>query len=216
VGKAVPRLRRALALAAATYNAYPEGITWANQVVAALGATDPRRPGYERLAYPTAYYGDVLDGARDTGLDPVTVWSIMRQESLYDPLAVSRADARGLLQLLPATLRRMIREGSHPEASVDVLFRPDVNILLGTRFFSERLREFGGALGPALASYNAGESKAQEWIELADGDTEAVFLECIGYPETYGYLRRIGWIDWLYRYHYGTAPAPAGGEAGSR
>ncbi len=142
------------------------------------------------------------------------MWAIMRQESLYDPLAVSRADARGLLQILPATLARIDREeGRSVPRPVADLFRPEVNIPLGVRFFADRRREFGGDVLPALASYNAGEGKARQWIARADGDVDEVFVECIGYPETYGYVRRIVWLAWVYRTYYaGLESSPATGR----
>jgi len=203
-----PGVSRALALAAATYDVYPEGVAWARRALLEFPSADPRRSCYERLSYPAAFYGDVSRRAVENDLDPAILWGIMRQESLYDPLAVSRADARGLLQILPATLERILRERGEPPAPVSSLFRPTVNIELGARFFADRYREFDHRLLPALASYNAGEGKARQWLELAGGDPGEVFLECIGYPETYGYVRRIVWLSWIYRHSY--RPADAG------
>ncbi|NNF06219.1 MAG: lytic transglycosylase domain-containing protein, partial [Candidatus Eisenbacteria bacterium] len=196
------RFYRVLALASATYGIYPEGVSWARAAAQNLSSGDPRRVGYDRLSYPAAFYDAVSHWSKDRGLLTDEVWAMMRQESLYDPHAVSRAGARGLLQIMPSTLERMINQGDYPPATADVLFRPLVNIELSTRFFKDRLTEFDDMLLPALASYNAGEGKSHQWLERSQGDPNEMFLECVGYPETYGYIRRIVWMAWLYRSYY--------------
>ena len=134
---------------------------------------------------------------------------------MYDPVAVSRVGALGLMQIMPATLNRITTEAGLPPMGPEALFRPQVNITLGIRFYAERLKEFSGQLLPTLASYNAGENKSWEWLERAGGDHQEVFMECIGYPETYDYVRRILWLKWLYRDYYGdeTRPSSVGLEA---
>jgi soluble lytic murein transglycosylase-like protein len=192
-----------LALTAAAYNIYPQGVQWARMAGRLLPSTHRFQTGFERLTYPAAYYGDVVREAHRHGVDPVNVWALMRQESFYDPVAVSRAGALGLMQIMPYTSSRITSEAGLPPVSVDALFMPRVNIALGTRFFSDRLEEFHRRLIPTLASYNAGEEKSREWLELAGGDHEEVFIECIGYPETYDYVRRILWLNWVYGDYYG-------------
>ncbi len=203
-----PNLVELLALAAAAHHIYPEGVRWANQALQTVPAGYPTHNGYARLAYPAAYYGEVESAARAAGVEPELVWALMRQESLYQPTAVSRAGARGLLQVTPATLARIVRESGSPPLPVEALFRPEINIPLGVGFLRDRLREFDGHLMPTLAGYNAGEGKAREWLERADGDSDEVFVECIGYPETYGYVRRVVWLTWIYRHYYTSGPPP--------
>ncbi len=209
LGRSLPTVVQSLALAAAVHDLYPEGVRWANQSLAVLPVAAGTRSGFERLAFPAAYYGTVTRAAAAHGTAPELVWAIMRQESLYDPLAVSRADARGLLQILPATLPRITAETGREPLPTEALFRPEVNVPLGVAFFAARRAEFDGALLPTLAGYNAGENKVRQWIALADGDTAEVFVECIGYPETYGYVRRIGWLAWVYRAYYASVDDPA-------
>ena len=193
----------ALTLAAVTYHLYPEAVRWADRTARLLGRDDPLWAGYRRLSYPPAFYAPVTRECARWGVEPALVWGIMRQESLYDPRAVSRAGALGLLQIMPATLGRLVQEGKHVPLAVEALHRPEVNLELGVRFLADRLEEFGGHLLPALASYNAGETKTRQWLQAADGDTEDLFLECIGYPETYRYVRRVLWLQWTYRRYYG-------------
>lgn len=203
LGRAIPSLNQALALTAAAFNVYPEGAQWARRAEDSLPQGHPLIPGFERLTYPPAYYGDVRREAARHGLDPFSVWALMRQESYYDATAISRAGALGLMQIMPATLGRMTAETGLPPVPVDALFVPRVNITFGTQFLADRLEDFRGKLLPTLASYNAGESKCREWMDRAGGDSREVFIECIGYPETYEYVRRILWLKWLYRDYYG-------------
>jgi soluble lytic murein transglycosylase len=215
LGRRIPSLVQSLALVAAAHNVYPEGVRWANLAARSLPAGHPHERGYQRLAYPAAYYSHVVREAARFGVDPWSLWALMRQESFYDPQAVSRAGALGLMQVMPATLRRVIAESGFVPVPVEALFEPRVNIAMGTRFFSDRLKEFSHRLLPTLASYNAGESKSWEWLDRAEGDAEEVYIESIGYPETYEYVRRILWLIWVYESYYdaGTGFSSSGSEA---
>ena len=198
----LPEVREILTLAAAEVHMYPEGIRWSQSVMLQHSSDDPQREGYRRLMYPAPYFFEVSQATRTYQLDPNLIWSQMRQESLYDPTAVSRAGAMGVMQIMPATLDTILAERGAPPQSPSILFNPRINIELGSGFFREMLDAYDGAVHPALASYNAGQFKCDEWLKLADGDTGVIFLECIGYPETYGYLRRIGWMRWIYKHAY--------------
>lgn len=203
LGRRYPSLLQSLALMAADYNVYPEGVRWAGQGELSLPRFHPHRLGYERLSFPAAYYRLVVDEAQKYGLNPWALWALMRQESFYDPGAVSRAGALGLLQVMPSTMQRILNESGMPAMDADALFVPRVNIALGAKYFADRLAEFSGELLPTLASYNAGETKCRQWLDQAGGDAEEVFIETIGYPETYDYVRRILWLTWVYEAYYG-------------
>jgi soluble lytic murein transglycosylase-like protein len=191
-----------LSLAASAYGLYPEAVDWAKQAIEATAPSDPHRVALRRLAYPAAHAGYVVTEANKYEIDPAWIWALMRQESFYNPNAVSRKGAMGLMQVMPTTLAQMTAERGMAPLQPDALLRPNTNIAFGTRFFAERLDEFDRKLPPTLASYNAGEAKSLEWIERAKGDGEAVFMESIGYPETYDYVRRILWNIWLYHRLY--------------
>jgi soluble lytic murein transglycosylase len=209
LGRNYPSLLQSLALMAAADNVYPEGVRWANQGARSLPRMHPHRLGYERLAYPAAYYRLVTDAAQRHALNPWALWALMRQESFYDPGAVSRAGALGLMQVMPATMQRLVNASGTPAMAADALFVPRVNIAMGARYFADRLDEFSGRLLPTLASYNAGETKCWQWLKQADGDAEEVFIETIGYPETHDYVRRILWLTWVYEAYYGAGSETA-------
>ena len=190
------------AVAASAFSLYPEATDWAKQALETTAPGDPHRIALRRLAYPAAHAGHVVTEATKYEIDPAWVWALIRQESYYNPKAVSKKGALGLMQVMPATLAEMTAERGLAPLPPDALFRPNTNIAFGTRYFAERLDEFDRKLPPTLASYNAGEGKSLEWIERAKGDGGEVFMECIGYPETYDYVRRILLNVWLYHRFY--------------
>ncbi|MHC1790721.1 lytic transglycosylase domain-containing protein [Solidesulfovibrio sp.] len=139
--------------------------------------------------YPRAYAGEVTAALAGSGIDPDIVYSLIRQESFFDPKAVSGAGAVGLMQLMPETAKAVGKKiGIRPGR--DDLFNPVVNIRLGVAFFRERLaRE--GSLAAALASYNAGENRVAVWNAGFGSLGEELFIELIPYTETRDYVRRI-------------------------
>lgn len=149
-----------------------------------------------RLLYP-APSGDLVDreSAR-AGLDASFVAAVIRQESAFQPRAVSSAGARGLLQIMPAVgaewARRLRLSGYHD----DRLFEPEVNLRLGTAYLKALLGRFPFR-GAALAAYNAGPSRAERW--LLPSDREDAFVERIPIGETRLYVKRILTLERFYR-----------------
>jgi soluble lytic murein transglycosylase len=141
-----------------------------------------------RAAYPRAFEGAVIDAARAQDLPPEMLWAIMRQESAYDPEALSYADAIGLMQLIPPTAERVAR-GLGVAFRREMLFDPGWN----TRFGASYVRTLEETLGVPLcfAGYNAGGSRVAEWL-AARGEMELdLFVEEIPYDQTRSYIRRV-------------------------
>lgn len=163
-----------------------------------------REPGFaNRWAWECLYpapYAEIVRGAEAReGLPPGLVHAVMRQESGFDPAAVSPALAEGLLQLLPTTARELARRNSVPfeEGS---LGRPAVNIDLGARYLSMLLRMWKGSLPLAVASYNAGPGAVSRWLEHAGPIEADVWVARIPYGETRTYVGRV--LGNLARYGY--------------
>ncbi len=148
------------------------------------------------LAYPRAYWITVEQIARQEALDPFVILAVAREESRFDPRAVSSAGAVGLMQLLPSTAREL-------DADVDFedLLDPQVSLRLGARYLAEQLRRFGD-LRLALVAYNAGPGRARALAARGIRDPDE-FIERVPYAETRAYLRRVlqsyGIYRWLYR-----------------
>jgi len=150
--------------------------------------------------YPRAYAGEVTAALAGSDINPDVIYSLIRQESFFDPKAVSGAGAVGLMQLMPETAKAIGKKiGIRPQRAD--LFNPIINIRVGTAFFRERLaRE--GTLAAALASYNAGENRVAVWNAGFGSLGEELFVELIPYTETRDYVRRITTNAMLYEKLY--------------
>ncbi len=149
--------------------------------------------------FPRAYWPRVVTAADTARLDPFVVLALMRQESLFDPAAVSPAAAYGLMQLLPTTASRVA--GRPVDASS--LFDPTTNITLGTRYLRQLLDRFDGNLAKALAAYNGGEDAVAKWERRAPGPATDEFVETISYRETRHYVKQVLGNYRRYRRLYG-------------
>ena len=137
--------------------------------------------------YPRAYWSRVTAAADAARLDPYVVLALMRQESMFDPDAVSPAAAYGLMQLLTTTASRVA--GTTVEARQ--LFDPTMNVTLGTRYLRQLLDRYDGNLAKALAAYNGGEDAVAKWERRAPGAPTDEFVETISYRETRHYVKTV-------------------------
>lgn len=159
---------------------------------------------YWEALFPRPYWSDLKRFSVANGLDPYLVASLIRQESEFNPLAVSRANAVGLMQLLPRTGKLVAHQEKMRHYYASELFTPTVNLELGTRYFRGMVDQFGGSFEYALAAYNAGTDRVQEW--LADGKYRDAqeFVESIPFTETREYVQAILRNASVYRQLYGT------------
>jgi soluble lytic murein transglycosylase len=152
------------------------------------------------LLYPRPYDREVAAAARLSRLPGELIYSVMRQESLYQAEAVSSAGARGLLQMLPETARRTARRWKRPQPRTADLFEPHTNVTLGAAHLRDLVDRFDGQTVVALAGYNAGPGASQRWLPGQSIDTD-VWVENIPYNETRSYVQRILWhsvvFGWL-------------------
>ncbi len=144
----------------------------------------------DRIQYPLApeYLGDC--DRKISGVDPLVLHSIIRQESRFQSNALSPAGAVGLMQLMPKTAAETARKERMSRPRRKDLLNPKRNVALGAAHFSRLLRDFKGDYLRAVAAYNAGESAVAKWWEAAKGDP-ALFLEGMTFRETRFYVRRV-------------------------
>jgi soluble lytic murein transglycosylase len=147
----------------------------------------PGREALWHLAWPRAFEGEVEAAAAARGVPPELVYAIMREESGFQPRALSPVGARGLLQLMPETAGRL---GEAPPAA-DALYEPALNVRLGTRLLGDLMATFRGRLSAAAAGYNAGAAPVGRWIAQAPDLADDEWVEAIPYDETRGYVRRV-------------------------
>jgi len=143
------------------------------------------------IVYPNRH-PDLIDrNLAGTGVDPNLIRGLIRQESFFEPDAVSGAGAVGLMQMMPATAKSQAEKYGEKGFKVDSLKDPAVNIRFGVRYFLERHQEYGGNVALTLASYNAGRVKLSVWKEFLGGLDPELFVEFIPYTETRDYVKRI-------------------------
>ncbi|HLV86357.1 MAG TPA: transglycosylase SLT domain-containing protein [Candidatus Sulfotelmatobacter sp.] len=157
---------------------------------------------YWEALFPRAYWTDLKKFSVANGLDPYLVASLIRQESEFNPLAVSRANAVGLMQLLPRTGKLVARQEKLRRYSDSQLFTPTVNLQLGTRYFRGMVDQFGGSFEYALAAYNAGSDRVEEWLGQGKYRDAPEFVESIPFTETREYVQAIMRNASVYRQLY--------------
>lgn len=160
------------------------------------------RPVMEGL-FPRPYWQQVKSYSTANGLDPYLVAALIRQESEFNPGAVSHANAYGLMQLLPSVGKKVAREVKMRPYSKNSLLQPTPNIILGTRFFRTMVDQNEGRVEYALAAYNAGQHRVNDWMD--DGDFKDVpeFVESIPFTETREYVQAIMRNVSVYKRLYG-------------
>ncbi|MFZ0805661.1 MAG: transglycosylase SLT domain-containing protein [Candidatus Sulfotelmatobacter sp.] len=158
---------------------------------------------YWEALFPRPYWSDLKRFSAANGLDPYLVASLIRQESEFNPVAISRANAVGLMQLLPRTGKLVAHEEKLKRYSPTQLFTPAVNLELGTRYFRGMVDEFGGSFEHALAAYNAGSDRVEEWMGGGPYRDSPEFVESIPFTETREYVQAILRNAAVYRQIYG-------------
>ncbi len=159
----------------------------------------PRTRWAWECAYPMPYADAVRDAEASERLAPGMLWAVMRQESAFDPNAVSPARAVGLLQLMPETARPIADELGLPHDDWR-LTSPAQAIRVGARALRKLLDDFHGSLTLAVAGYNGGAEPVERWASRAPGMQLDTFIERIPYKETRDYVIRV--MGNLARYGY--------------
>ncbi|MBI3024269.1 MAG: transglycosylase SLT domain-containing protein [Candidatus Tectomicrobia bacterium] len=142
------------------------------------------------------------------GADPLLVNAIIKAESSFDPNAFSPAGAMGLMQIMPGTGRSLAKRANVRFDSEAQLFDPELNVRLGSLYLAGLVKEFGGALIPAIASYNAGRAVVRRWWQKRGNEPLDVFIERIPYEETRNYVKRVLSYYREYRRIYGGSARP--------
>ena len=152
--------------------------------------------------YPVIYRETVLQHSKKRGVDPRFVLAIMKQESSFKAGAKSPAGARGLLQLVYDTAIKFNKAAGYPNLQPDDLYRPEVNIALGTEYMKFLKDEFDGLYEGIAASYNGGEDNALRWLNRSKPKDPGIFTAEIGFAETKNYVYKVMTNYRIYRELY--------------
>lgn len=153
-----------------------------------------------RIRFPTPFNAQVETANRLTQVDPTWIYAIIRQESSMNPRAVSRARAKGLMQLIPSTARRMARDVG-VVLSGDDIFNPNINTKLGAEYLNQMYQRFGN-IALASAAYNAGPGRVEQWM-VNDISDMPIWVEKIPFNETRKYVKHIAEYQQVYAKHLG-------------
>lgn len=146
------------------------------------------------LAHPL---GAIPSDANISGAGKALAYAVARQESEFNPEAVSGAGARGLLQLMPGTARKMARKAGLSYAPRKLTRDAAYNATLGATYLDDQLRRFDGSYVLTFAGYNAGPNRASEWVRRYGDprgkplDEVVDWIERIPYTETRNYVQRV-------------------------
>jgi soluble lytic murein transglycosylase len=152
-------------------------------------AAAPRQ--FWELLFPLPYRADLMRTAQQRDLDPYLLAGLIRQESEFNPQAVSRAKAYGLTQIRPATGRRFARTAGVSKVTTHVLSQPAANLKIGTSILRSLLDQQGGKVEQTLAAYNAGPQRVVEWMAWGTYREPAEFVESIPFTETRDYVQAV-------------------------
>lgn len=143
------------------------------------------------IAFPRIHHEQTLQLAQKFSLDPNLVWAVIRQESRYDPRAISPAGALGLMQVTPAAAGVAVTKGKVSAQAISDMLDPQQNIAHGIRILAKNFKSFQGKLVPAVASYNADIRKVRTWVKIFDKLKQDEFIESIPYQETRMYVKKV-------------------------
>lgn len=179
-----PALRLALIRLYASHGAYGRSVALAN-------GFSPQSEELIKYRYPLAYWEAIQKIAAEKEMDPYLILALIRQESVFDPKALSPASAFGLMQLLPSTAGRVAAQLGLPPPQREKLWDADLNLMLGSQYLKDLLKRYSNSLPKAIAAYNAGENAVDRWEQRIFTDDEEEFIELIPYRETRLYVKLV-------------------------
>jgi soluble lytic murein transglycosylase len=164
---------------------------------------DSAPASFWEMAFPLPFRSELERYCRARSLDVNFLAALIRQESEFNPRAVSSARAYGLTQILPSTGRQLSRKLGIRRFRTSMLYRPDINLNMGTYYLRALLDSLDGRAEAALASYNAGKSRVVAWLSWAGYKEPAEFIESIPFTETRNYIQTVLRNADIYRRLYG-------------
>lgn len=168
---------------------------WFDRAVFGLVNVDGRRYPEEqrlyRLRFPLHHDATIRREAARNSLDPAWVAAEIRAESVFDPNARSGADARGLMQVVPATGAAIAAKIGQPWRGGDTLYDADANIAIGSAYLRQLMDRYGGKPYQVIAGYNAGPTPLNRWMSQRPAMDPDFWIETISYKETREYVARV-------------------------
>lgn len=189
---------------------YRSGILAARRVLTLAGMDDGETMSapiyFNHLRFGPYFRQLIIPASQTYNFHPLFLFSVARQESLFEGFVRSSADARGLMQIVPATGAELAANASWPpDYAAEDLYRPLVSVNLGASYLNRQRAYLGSDLYAMLAAYNGGPGNAKEWQSLVPPDPD-LYLEVIRFEETRNYIRGIYENFNIYRQLYDRTP----------
>ena len=163
----------------------------------------------ERLGYPSPWTSELEAATTEFGVPPFLLLALVRQESAFNPEAVSPAAAVGLTQVIPRTGALIAASLDEPWEGSGSLTDPATSLRYGAAYLAAQLESFHGNLYATLAAYNGGPSNAHRWLDEQQLPDDDGFVQIIDFEETRRYVATVIEQFAWYRYVYGLAETPA-------
>lgn len=146
---------------------------------------------FQELLYPVSYYPLVAKQSERFGVDPYLLMAVIREESRFDPDAVSPASARGLTQFVLPTAQRFVSAVGRERIRARDLHQPEISVALGAAYLAYLGARYEGAEHVMIAAYNAGEDQADLWRSYCYSREAAEYFSKVGFTQTREYLRKV-------------------------
>lgn len=159
-----------------------------------------------RIVYPLPYQDLIVAEAQRQSVDPFLAAALIRQESAFNPRATSVAGARGLMQIMPQTGRRVAKKAAVSSYANARLYEPALNVKLGMQHLTALLQAHSGRLVHVLSAYNAGAHRLDQWLSFPEALDDELFAERIPFAETRDYVRIVQQNAYIYRSLYQAKP----------
>lgn len=157
---------------------------------------------YFMVNYPLSYQMLIKKYSDEFNVDPYLIAAIINVESKYDKDAISKKDARGLMQISPITGKWASEELNIDDFDVEDLFDPELNIMIGCWYLSILSQEFDNNLPLMLAAYNAGSGNVVKWLQDEKYSDDGESLKDIPFAETKDYVKKVQRNISIYRVLY--------------
>ena len=144
-----------------------------------------------KIFYPLKYTEYVEKYAEENKLDKMLIYAIIKAESNFEPNITSHSGAMGLMQIMDETAKEIAEYIDYDYVTKEVLYQPEVNIMIGTKYYAYLLKIYKNNTNLALAAYNAGIGNVNKWIKEGTIKEDGSDIENIPFKETNNYVRKI-------------------------
>lgn len=159
-------------------------------------------PNILKLLYPIEYKETIIKHGQINNIDPLLIAALIKTESNFEPEAESRKGAKGLMQITPATGEWIAKTINMSNYEEDMLFDPEVNILLGSWYVKHLRDYYKSSFELVFAAYNGGRGNVDKWLKDKNLSSDGMTLDTIPFPETKNYIEKLRKNYNIYKFVY--------------